>query len=351
MSTVSTSMIWDDHDMSDDWNISRSWVEEMNRKPWWHHRAVAGIMSYWVYQHLGNLSPRELDEDDVYREVRGNPRAGDVLRDWATEIDSTGAGTRWSFCRDIGGTRAIFLDSRAGRILTEDRRAMVDDEEWDWIVEHASGDFDHLLVATTVPYMLAPALHHIEAWGERVGDGAWGMPAARLGEKLRRAVDFDHWASFGESFAKLTQLLKEVGSGQRGEPPRVDRGALRGRPSRLPRRGGVPAGQRDGAPVYQAVCSPYRNPLDESERRVIRAAFKRPLIAATRALARSAGAPEPGVGWRLLEGPYFDNQVATLASTGAMPRSAGQDGRGTRRRATARARLRASARLTPSVAG
>jgi len=316
MSTVSTSMIWDDHDMSDDWNISRSWVEEMNRKPWWHHRAVAGIMSYWVYQHLGNLSPTELDENEVYRGVRGNPCAGDVLRDWATDIDAIGAGTRWSFCRDIGGTRAIFLDSRAGRTFTEDRRAMVDDDEWDWIVEHANGDFDHLLIATTIPYLLAPALHYLEAWGERVGDGAWGMPAARLAEKLRRAVDFDHWASFSESFAKLTELLKEVGSGERGKAP-ASIVVLSGDVHHAYLvEAGFPPGSAVESPVYQAVCSPYRNPLDESERRVIRAAFKRPAVAAMRGLARSAGAPAPGVGWRLRDGPYFDNQVATLRLNG-----------------------------------
>ena len=31
-----------------------------------------------------------------------------------------------------------------------------------------------------------------------------------------------------------------------------------------------------------------------------------------RGLARLAGAPAPGLGWRTVEGPYFDNQVATL---------------------------------------
>ena len=46
-------------------------------------------------------------------------------------------GTRWSFHRDIGGVRAIFVDSRAGRVLTEERRSMCDDEVWEWIVEHA----------------------------------------------------------------------------------------------------------------------------------------------------------------------------------------------------------------------
>ena len=40
-STVSMSMVWDDHDMSDDWNISRSWHEEMDQREWWHERAIA----------------------------------------------------------------------------------------------------------------------------------------------------------------------------------------------------------------------------------------------------------------------------------------------------------------------
>jgi hypothetical protein len=33
------------------------------------------------------------------------------LRGWAKEIETTAAGTRWSFCRDIDGVRALFLDS------------------------------------------------------------------------------------------------------------------------------------------------------------------------------------------------------------------------------------------------
>ncbi|HEX6153867.1 MAG TPA: alkaline phosphatase D family protein, partial [Solirubrobacterales bacterium] len=33
-SCVSVSMLWDDHDMSDDWNISRDWLLEMQQKSW-----------------------------------------------------------------------------------------------------------------------------------------------------------------------------------------------------------------------------------------------------------------------------------------------------------------------------
>ncbi|HXS48032.1 MAG TPA: alkaline phosphatase D family protein [Solirubrobacterales bacterium] len=316
LSTVSVSMLWDDHDMSDDWNISRSWVEEMERTSWWHRRAAAGIMSYWIYQHLGNLSPRELDADDLYRRVRGSGRATTVLREFAAEIDSTGSGTRWSFCRDLGDTRAIFMDSRAGRVLREDRRSIFDDDEWDWLVEHASGDFDHLLIATTVPFLLSPGFHHLEAWNERVCDGAWGGVAARAGEKLRRAVDFDHWASFAMSFQRLRTLLEEVGSGKRGEAPAtivVLSGDVHH--AYLAEMGFKPEAGVTSA-VYQAVCSPYRNPLDTRERLAIKAGFSRPFTAAMRALSRSADAADPGLRWRLAEGPYFDNQVATLRIDG-----------------------------------
>ncbi|HET7509464.1 MAG TPA: alkaline phosphatase D family protein [Solirubrobacterales bacterium] len=322
-SNVAVSMLWDDHDMSDDWNISYSWLEEMRERSWWHRRAVGCIASYWIYQHLGNLSPRELAEDELYQRVRGNQWAEEELFAWAQRIDSTGAGTRWSFCRDFGRTRAIFIDSRAGRVLEEDRRAIVDDEEWEWIVDKTTGDFDHLLIATTVPWLLSPAFDRLEAWDEKVADGAWGKPLARAAELLRREVDFDHWAAFGESFAKLRDLLREVASGERGKAPAsivVLSGDVHHAylcEAAYPKANGKTAGPRPArSPIYQAVCSPYRNPLDENERRVVRAAFRRPAIAFARLLARAAGAPDPGIRWRALDGPFFDNQVATLELDG-----------------------------------
>jgi hypothetical protein len=311
-STVSTSMAWDDHDMSDDWNISRSWHEEMDQKHWWHERAVDGIATYWIYQHLGNLSPRELDESELYGKVRGNRDATEILRGWAKEIDTTAAGTRWSFCRDIDGVRAIFIDSRAARVLTEERRSMFDDETWDWIVDHASGDFDHLVLATTVPYLLSPGFHYLEAWNEQLCDGAWGGLAARGSEKLRRTVDFDHWAAFQFSFRRLRELLEEVGSGRRGKPP-ASIVLLSGdvHHAYLCDVAFKPGAGMKSA-VYQAVCSPYRNPLEARERQVVRTGFSSAFAKAARGLAHLAGAPDPGVRWRTLAGPYFDNQVGTL---------------------------------------
>jgi hypothetical protein len=48
----------------------------------------------------------------------------------------------------------------------------------------------------------------------------------------------------------------------------------------------------------------------------VRAAFTPVVGWVAGALARASGAPDPGCGWRLLAGPHFDNQVATLALDG-----------------------------------
>ena len=201
---------------------------------------------------------------------------GRLLREFALRAECAGTdGSQWSYCRDLGDTRLVMVDSRCGRVLDPGSRSMLDEEEWDWVAEHMTGDFDHVLVATSLPWLLAPGMHWLEAWNEAVCDGAWGGVAARLGEKLRRGVDLEHWAAFQESFARLAELQRQVAAGERGEPPAaivtlsgdVHHAYLS--EVAFPRAAGVRSA------VYQAVCSPMRNPLDASERRAIKAARSR----------------------------------------------------------------------------
>jgi hypothetical protein len=316
LSTIPTAMVLDDHDMSDDWNISRSWKEEMNRKPWWRERLAGGLMSYWIYQHIGNIAPGELGRHEEYRAVREADDGGPVLREFVERVDGDAEGKVWSFKRDLGATRLVVVDDRTGRHFEEGHRSIFGDHEWDWIQDACRGDFDHLLFATTDPVLLAPGLHYLEAWNEAVCDGAWGRWAVTPGEKLRRAADFDHWAAFHVSFERLERLLRELGSGKRGRPPAsivliagdVHHAYL-----------AEVAFRRDAgvqSAIYQAVCSPFRNALDAHERHAIRFALTRPGVAIARGLARAAGARDPDIRWRFVEGPYFDNQVGTVTTEG-----------------------------------
>jgi hypothetical protein len=306
-------MIFDDHDVHDDWNTSRAWVDDIRGEPWWDERITSALVTYWLYQHIGNLSPRELRENGLLARVREADDAGQLLRRFAFRTDRRASGWRWSYHRDLGGSRLIVLDSRAGRVLERDRRrAMVDDTEWEWIVDHSTGTFDHLLYATSLPYLLSPGMHYMEAWNERLCDGVWGETVAGLSEKLRQAVDLEHWAAFGESFQRLTRLLEEVGSGGRGAAP-ASIVALSGDVHHayvaevaFPRDAGVESA------VYQAVCSPVRNPLGRPERTFMQAAASTTTMKVGRALASAAGVPDPGIRWRLAGGLKFDNQIAML---------------------------------------
>jgi hypothetical protein len=310
-------MIFDDHDVHDDWNISAAWLDEMRSHEWWNEHIVAALSSYWVYQHLGNLAPAAHRDDELLARVKEAGDGEHILREFASRADRETSGARWSYCRDLGRTRLLVIDSRAGRVLEEGARSMVDDEEWAWIEEHATGDFDHLLIATSLPWLLGLGMHYVEAWSEAVAGGAWGERWKRLGERVRRAADLEHWPAFQGSFARLGELQRSVAAGERGRPP-ASIVTLSGdvhhaylfevafRPD---------AGVRSA--VWQAVCSPYRNPLDARERRVIRVGGSRPFAAAARALARTAGVHDPEIRWRLTDGgPWFDNQVASLLIDG-----------------------------------
>ncbi len=317
LSTVPSSMIFDDHDVHDDWNTSKTWVTDIRAQGWWDERITGGFMSYWLYQHLGNLSPRELDDLDLYARVREADDAGDILRDYVFKADREVEGTRWSFCRDIGQARLVMVDSRAGRVLDPGERSMVDEEEWEWIEEHATGDCDHLLIGTSLPLLLAPGMHYLEAWNEAVCDGAWGPAASALGEKMRQALDLEHWAAFGESLERMMRIFKAVGTGERGKPPATIVALSGDVHHAYLTEVGFPPGTGMQSSAWQATCSPFRNPLDDKERTVMRFMASEVASKLMRALAGSAGVDAPSVRWRYAhDEPWFDNQVATLELDG-----------------------------------
>ena len=239
LSTVPSAMIFDDHDVHDDWNTSEAWVRQMRSKPWWEERIVGAFMSYWIYQHLGNLSPQELNEDDLFRRVREAKDATRTLREFAHEADREVAGSRWSFHRDFGNVRLIMMDSRAGRVLDEDKRSMLDPEEWAWIEDKATGDFDHLLFGTSLPFLLSPGLHHLEAWNEAVCRGAWG-PSRRgsASPSGRPSTSSTGPPSTAPSPVSQGSCGQSARASARTVIPRLDGHPLRRRPPRLSGRDG-----------------------------------------------------------------------------------------------------------------
>lgn len=325
LSVVPTAMVFDDHDVHDDWNISAAWRREFRAQPWWRARIGGAFLSYWIYQHLGNLSPAELSGDEWWRQVQRPGDAGPALARLAARADAYadgaedgggGGAPRWSFRRTFGRVRLVVIDSRAGRVVGNGKRLMVGEAEWRWVAGAATGDWDHLVLATSVPLLLPHGLHDLEAWNEAVCGGAWGRHAARAGERLRQAADLEHWAAFGTSFGQFERLLTEVATASGGQCPAsvtVISGDIH---HSYLAAVDIPAGVAQRSAVYQAVCSPIHNALPDAFRRGQRLATSRAGERAAWAVARLAGVGEPRLRWRITRGPWFLNMLASMEFEG-----------------------------------
>ena len=318
LSTVPSAMIFDDHDVHDDWNTSIEWVTGDAREGWWRKRIVAAFESYLIYQHLGNLSPEERGEFELYEHLRTAPDPTPRLREFAKRADEEVKGTRWSFCRDIGPARVVMIDSRAGRVLDPGNRSMVDHEEWEWIT-----DARHRRRRPPADRDVAAADH---------GPGhalARGLERDRRRRRLGQARSRSSPRSCARSSTSSTGRRSRSPSAAcastcaRSAPATAARRRRRSACSpatsitRTWPRSASRAGSGVESAVWQAVCSPFRNPLDSNERRVILAAWTRTMGALTRALARRAGVRDPDVRWRLAhDKPWFNNQVAWLELEG-----------------------------------
>ncbi|MEU8790390.1 alkaline phosphatase D family protein [Streptomyces sp. NPDC048643] len=318
LSTVPSCMIFDDHDVIDDWNTSDAWLKDIRATAWWRERILSGLMSYWVHQHLGNLSPDELADNPLYAAVRETPDGTDVLRAFAAQADADAASVRWSYRRDFGRTRVLMVDSRAARVLDEQNRAMLDPGESAWLREQALDapeSLDHLLIGTSLPWLLPPLIHQAEAWDAALCRGERGARWARFGERLRRTADLEHWAAFPESFEELADLIADVGSGEHA-PATVC--VLSGdvhhayvaepvwaEPARQP-----------AARVVQLTCSPVHNSVPPQIRLGFRFGWSRLARGLGNRLARHGRCARPSVDWNRSGGPWFGNQLMTLTLRG-----------------------------------
>jgi hypothetical protein len=317
LSTLPSSMIFDDHDVRDDWNTSYAWKQEIEKTDWWHGRIVSGLGSYWIYQHLGNLSPDERRDDEMWQHVVSHQDDEQEL-DLTERLDAKAEhiyerpeSFRWSYARSFGDVRLVVVDARAARVLEPDRRDLLDPAEKQWVDEQLRGDCRHLLIGTSLPFLLPPGLHYLEAWNEAVAKGAWGKRSAALGEQLRQAVDLEHWGAFQEAFQDVARMVMEVADGKRGTPPQTITFL-----SGDVHHSYLAEVQREhwagSSRIIQAVCSPIRNPLPRKMRFVTAAlayAIAGPMGKLVAHSAKVANAP---FHWRNLAGPWFDNSIAVV---------------------------------------
>ena len=251
-------MIFDDHDVHDDWNIS-SWVEEMRAKPWWDARITGAFMSYWIYQHLGNLSPPELAEETIVPRCRGTTTRARVCAESRTSGTASRAACRWAYYRDFGNSRLLVdrlaCGARARRRPTGDgRRGGVGLDR-----RALARRLRPLVIASTLPVFMPHGIHHLEAWNEAICAGAGVGWRSDSGSDSDVPSTSSTGRPFSARFGRLVAHLLWLWSASIAEPPRSITILSAAMSTRRTSRTSTLGGSRSRA--RQVVCSPFRHPL------------------------------------------------------------------------------------------
>ena len=258
LSTVPTAMIFDDHDVHDDWNISWRWIDEMRRTRGGRRGSPApswrtGCTSTSAISRRPSWTPRRRCRASRRRMTRARCCASSRTRGIASRRRAAGPSTATSATRACScSTRARPASSRTGGARWSTTRSGTGSSST------RAAPSTILIVASTLPVFLAIGIHHLQAWNEALCAGRWGRLAANLSERLRRAVDLEHWAAFNRSFEQVCDWLRSSPRSRRIRSTVLR--ALLGGDVHYSSISEVDLRCGQGSRVHQLVCSPFRNP-------------------------------------------------------------------------------------------
>lgn len=278
--TLPLFMIFDDHEITNDWNISPTWRLQMTQTGK-ESLIVDGLVAYWVYQGWGNLSGQEQTNHPLLTIMqKGRVSGNDILDELRTALRAAVLGEyeiSWHY--QIATSPSLFVtNTRAdrsqsfksdatevyapGRIMgREQMRALQD-----WLLTEAHRP---AILVSSVPLLLPPLIGFIEylmgtrLWQQSGGLlHALGTQLARLQQYLALSTSFDHWpvynatwsefmTSFAQREADLFILSGDVHFSY------IAQGTLRANSA------------RSSPHIYQLVSTPFENKLDQSNRQKI----------------------------------------------------------------------------------
>ncbi|HXR41296.1 MAG TPA: hypothetical protein VN738_02745, partial [Acidothermaceae bacterium] len=205
--------------------------------------------------------------------------------------------------------------SRNGRILESGERMMIGEDEFRWLeakAEERPESLDHLMLASSVPWLMPPAIGDLEALNERAAD--LSGQRGKIAEKLRRAGDFEHWSAFYKSLVRLAQMIGRIANHPNG-PATI--GVLSGDVHHsYAACAEIDGASPGGATVHQLVCSPVHNYVPLFIKPAFTLGWTRPAAAVTRWWVRRHGVPDPPLTWTNVCGPLFGNTIATVEING-----------------------------------
>jgi hypothetical protein len=194
LANIPTYMIFDDHDVTDDWNIGREWRDQVQRSPGGRRMVANALAAYWAFQGWGN-APEHFDNQflEVIEAGPGDERFDRTL--WSFD--------RWSYHAPTDPPMLV-LDTRTQRAFDSDRGAarLIGDRELDRVRLLA----DRAGVRAPGPVILVSAT---PVYGLELQERRQKFLADKLGPY---EIDFESWHSNLAGLCDfLRMLIDELG--------------------------------------------------------------------------------------------------------------------------------------------
>ena len=280
LAVLPTYMIFDDHEITNSWNIApawRAWALQHGLE----QTLVDGLVAYWVYQGWGNIALQNPDEHDLLALMQQAEQSGeDVLEALRARIRQTVYEEKlidWHytiptvpplFVADVRADRPAVLDDKklAGaipRIMSQQQMEHLRA----WVQEH---DTSIALLVSSVPALLPPLIGFAEyVMGvrplQRRSSGILyrsGRLLAKGQQKLALRMSFEHWPVFGATWRELVDLLT-----LRKRDLIILSGDVHFSYAMKAHR--FRSSSKRRTTLYQLVASPFRNVLEQRDKSLV----------------------------------------------------------------------------------
>ena len=235
LANLPSFMIFDDHEVGDDWNITEAWRRQTRHGPW-RQAIVGALAAYWIYQGWGNLDPESLESDprvQLLEQARGSGFDALALLEQLIEGTLSAPGllqwhyrVRTPFPLMVADTRTERSMPRIDNLAAQRRAEIMSVQQMQSITVPFREGAGFALVVTPGPFLVWPLVTVVGA-GFRLGmtgdnaglltkilgevsTGVSSALPADIREALIRKMDLEFWPVFFDSFKRIADFSRRL---------------------------------------------------------------------------------------------------------------------------------------------
>lgn len=217
LANIPIYMIFDDHDVTDDWNITKEWQEKVASSPLGNHVIANALTTYWAFQGWGNAptafpSSFSTKIGNYTKRLKGNTPE---YEEWLQTLLTFRS---WSYVAPTN-PRSLVLDTRTQRAYPAERTYVVGNvlkqrtngpnlirkKEWKHLSEllftNGWQSQTPLVIISATPLY---GVHMIESFLKN-----YIMPLTNILPSLQRSLDLEWWKFNGRGFFFFHQQIAE----------------------------------------------------------------------------------------------------------------------------------------------